>query len=166
MMLLTLILLSLSCFPSEYKKVYDQFCASIFVLAVWLTSYQGATAVESILFAGFFLFLLSFLVYSYHSHLSFPPSYACFHPLSYFLSISTPCMYPLSLILFHYPFSPHPPPPTISLSLLFLGPLSLPSLFPLSLTFSLSPHLACVLFALFFFTLSLPPTLSFSDCSP
>ena len=44
-----LILLSLSCFPSEHKKIYDQFCAPVFVLAAWLTSYQGATAVGSIL---------------------------------------------------------------------------------------------------------------------
>ena len=47
MMLLTLILLSLSCFPSEHKKIYDQFCAPVFVLAAWLRSYQCIISVFS-----------------------------------------------------------------------------------------------------------------------
>ena len=106
MMLLTLILLSLSCFPSEHKKIYDQFCAPFFVLAAWLTSYQGATAVESILYAGKFLSLSLVPLNLFFSLSPLSPSHVCFLPFSYFLSISTPCMYPLCLILLHYPFSP------------------------------------------------------------
>ena len=168
MMLLTLILLSLSCFPSEHKKLYDQFCAPIFVLAAWLTSYQGATAVESILYAGKFL-SLSFVPLSlFFSLSSLSPSLICLLPPSLLLFVY---LHPLhvSSLLDSSPLSLLPPPPTLSLSLslLFLGPLSPLCLPTLSYFLFISTPCMCPLCLILLYIIpSTPPTLSFSHCSP